>query len=1082
MSKKPRPQKKISKALADQLLLSGSSYRSSLLKLQLDDVLSSSRYNYEKRFAQLEATVAGLDLLLRSLPAKPPISVQDAEKVLRKTSGIEIPFPEPHPGRDTKYTLAFAPPQNVNLVRDFALKTEIKTGDIATVDLAVTIPDSLFQEKDYLDYRYFHKRIYYIACLGAAIQDTNPRSFKISYGHLDGNELQPTLLLEPGDTADAGFIRSRSRIQIITAADSNIFPIHRTLPDRNCVRPSDVSKDHSQTERPPTPFYNATLRSELTSIPYLELLQGTASRCEGFRDSCLLGGIWLRQRGFGSSVQSGGLGGIEWATCCALLLEDSTKGQPILSSRYTSYQLFKAVLQFFARRDLTDPFIVNSKEIRIAPTERPVFYDGLLGVNILFKVQPWSYKRFKSEAQNTLNALNEDLQDAFDAVFLSRVNEQRLYYDHVFTLELPNGIASAPNVTAIESLDKIYQVLLRGLGDRARLIDLKLPQCGTPNFTKKSKNKARKSDLAIRILSRPENAVRLVDRGPTAEDKEAASEFRTFWGDKAELRRFKDGSISESLVWSESSAEGIFHQILSLLLARHFDVVKVETKSKLEESQARLLSEPSQKNSTSQISTANNAFQELVRLITQSDGLPLSLRSIMPSNSILNGTSTESPPDSRPADVLLQFESSNRWPDHTIAIQRTKIAFLSKVAELIEPSKIIVDARVGLEHQSNQLLNQAFLDIQHSSGIRFRLRIHHEREQVLLERALMDKQLDGKTRDETAQALAAYKRCFLQAPQQAQAIKSLCTRHPALATTTRLLKRWFNAHLLSRFLHEEVIELFAARTFTFPYPWEPPSTASTAFLRTLRLLSEWDWEHDPLIVDLNKELTTETTTTIKTNFEAWRKVDPAMSRVTLFVASNLDHSGVSWTQFAKPPRVVAARLTGLARAAMDHVRASSLELDMVRLFKSPLADFDFLLHVKPELTLAAGTRQRAEGGKYKNLQLAADSSSSWMQGIEAVRLFVDEIQDVVGDNALFFYDEDGGPAIGGLWNPRALGTRHWKVRLPFSSRPVEQRTGGEDDEEEGRLLVEINTKGILAEIGLLGEGLIDKVEVLKEVR
>lgn len=31
----------------------------------------------------------------------------------------------------------------------------------------------------------------------------------------------------------------------------------------------------------------------------------------------------------------------------------------------------------------------------------------------------------------------------------------------------------------------------------------------------------------------------------------AAAAFRAFWGDKAELRRFKDGSILEAVVWDQ---------------------------------------------------------------------------------------------------------------------------------------------------------------------------------------------------------------------------------------------------------------------------------------------------------------------------------------------------------------------------------------------------------------------------------------------------------------------------------------------------------------------------------------------------
>jgi U3 small nucleolar RNA-associated protein 22 len=36
----------------------------------------------------------------------------------------------------------------------------------------------------------------------------------------------------------------------------------------------------------------------------------------------------------------------------------------------------------------------------------------------------------------------------------------------------------------------------------------------------------------------------------------AAAVFREFWGDKAELRRFKDGSILEAVVWEQPAGYG----------------------------------------------------------------------------------------------------------------------------------------------------------------------------------------------------------------------------------------------------------------------------------------------------------------------------------------------------------------------------------------------------------------------------------------------------------------------------------------------------------------------------------------------
>ncbi|KAJ4453145.1 putative nucleolar RNA-associated family protein [Paratrimastix pyriformis] len=42
---------------------------------------------------------------------------------------------------------------------------------------------------------------------------------------------------------------------------------------------------------------------------------------------------------------------------------------------------------------------------------------------------------------------------------------------------------------------------------------------------------------------------RLVERGPPADQADAVADFRAFWGPKAETRRFKDGTILESVVW-----------------------------------------------------------------------------------------------------------------------------------------------------------------------------------------------------------------------------------------------------------------------------------------------------------------------------------------------------------------------------------------------------------------------------------------------------------------------------------------------------------------------------------------------------
>jgi U3 small nucleolar RNA-associated protein 22 len=49
-------------------------------------------------------------------------------------------------------------------------------------------------------------------------------------------------------------------------------------------------------------------------------------------------------------------------------------------------------------------------------------------------------------------------------------------------------------------------------------------------------------------LLNPENAYNSIEKGSLADSSEA-QDFRDFWGNKSEMRRFKDGSICETVFW-----------------------------------------------------------------------------------------------------------------------------------------------------------------------------------------------------------------------------------------------------------------------------------------------------------------------------------------------------------------------------------------------------------------------------------------------------------------------------------------------------------------------------------------------------
>lgn len=77
----------------------------------------------------------------------------------------------PAPTEDTNWKVSFEKPEDIAIVGSWITKLSVKAQDKRPyrVDLAVEMPSSLFQEKDYLNGRFFHKRAYYLSVIAAAL-------------------------------------------------------------------------------------------------------------------------------------------------------------------------------------------------------------------------------------------------------------------------------------------------------------------------------------------------------------------------------------------------------------------------------------------------------------------------------------------------------------------------------------------------------------------------------------------------------------------------------------------------------------------------------------------------------------------------------------------------------------------------------------------------------------------------------------------------------------------------------------------------------------------------------------------------
>lgn len=1077
----------------NEALYSGAQYKSSLFKLQIDSMLDEIRPNYEKYSSTINGALGKVKTLIEGIPESEPLGISEATKLMRKSHSIVVPYPDPKP-KTQAYKLAYSKPARINVVGSYVLKTMVKSDAALAVDMTVTIPASILQEKDYLNYRYFYKRAYYLSCIAAGLQETADENFKLQFEYLNGNSLQPILVMKlgTGDVAKG----KKFDIHILPVAPEGFFKDTKLRPEKNAIRPKDAPSEEAPSNLPPTPFYNATLQSDCTTGKYNTLFYQASNKASGFQEACILGRIWLRQRGFGSSLSKGGFGHFEWAALTALLLlGGDSKGRPVLLLGYSSYQLFKAIVKYLAVTDLAaNPVVYQASEIHLEENYHPVFYDGPRGLNILFKMSACSYASLRNEANTSLQMLNNQTFDQFEATFILKSDYPLQRFDRFIRVSVPPSVEETGDHEDLtrRTINKLYSVLKEGLTDRVHSISAKVPDVSPWPLKKVAAQSAIHDQVLVGFKVNPSNIDRVTDRGPPAEQDNTS--FRNFWGEKAELRRFKQDGIIEAVVWEkpEESGDSVFKQLVSYVLKLHLGIDPSTDLAFREQSYTELLPDSVSSTDMDAFNRLKEAYQILEKDVRDLEDLPLHLRHLSPIDSQLRYTSVRPPIFSSnqylriPAEVNIQFEGSARWPDDIVAIQQMKIAFLLKISELLQESVDGLSARVGLENspsasQCNKFLNVAFLDIYYPSGAVFRLRIHNEREQFLLQRLVKDKFTESKTQEEARSALSIYNRDFIQLPLLNQSISTHCTRFPALSPTIRILKKWFGAHLLSSHVPDPIIELIAIRTFLQPFPFQAPSSAMTGCLRTLDWIGRWKVRSQPLIVDFSGTMTEVDIKSFETRLEAWRKIDPSMNRIVLIVGTNHDTTGTAFTGDG-PNKVIASRIRALALAASKVVREKGLELDIAALFEGTFADYDFVISFKKAFTSAKGSwKKQSWNRNFKNLAIQ-ESADTETIGFDPITLYLAELRELYGDCVTLFHEE-GNQFIAGLWNPMLGTPRNFKVNAGFATKPclveeVDQDGDSEDEKdnkEERKIVIDRDT--IIAEMARLGGDMVRVVRV-----
>ncbi|KAJ3746993.1 Nrap protein-domain-containing protein [Lentinula raphanica] len=453
-------------------------------KLQIDALLPNVQPK-PKRKPPLERFLFSLHAFLSNLPDVPPKHPLEAARGLLK-KGVSIPYPITLPTEETQWKVAFSRPSDITLVGSWANNTAVKGQGKSRfgVELAVEMPSSIFQEKDYLNGRFFHEKAYYLATIGAAIAD--PKSglnVDVSYMSTNDDPSITKIVLEPrADGSETDFSKLHARIYIMATISSTApIPLHRLSPVHANLRITPESSSSSvqhvdDSVKTQSPLYNNAILTSFVPKPYLLSVHAIQQAVPEFNHALVLIRVWANQSGYGDSGYTPGVSirgfdgkGPWWASLSMYLIlgeEPTSAGRKSgvygrrrpLGKGLSSYQLFTAALDFLAKHDFeNEPVFVKTEgghrsvSTSYTPDEYSssfdlVFVDSSSTVNLLAGVPPGSLKLLGDDARRTLDMLNNSSGssvDPFPEVFLRDHRALQTRFDIVLRYEQSSPIIHA---------------------------------------------------------------------------------------------------------------------------------------------------------------------------------------------------------------------------------------------------------------------------------------------------------------------------------------------------------------------------------------------------------------------------------------------------------------------------------------------------------------------------------------------------------------------------------------------------------------------------------------------------------------
>ncbi|XP_031476888.1 uncharacterized protein LOC116248304 isoform X2 [Nymphaea colorata] len=793
----------------------------SLIKKSLGDALSA-----------IEETVASI-----------PEQKVDASLAPKFVGDLGVPV--------DKVEFIFKKPETYQIVGSYAIEAVAKP--VTNVDVLVRMPKSCFREKDFLDHRYHAKRCLYLSVIAMHLKSCRIVR-ELQWSTFQNEARKPILVVHLGLDlgAASGFL-----VRIIPCT-ANVFAISKLGLSRNNIRSANQDSQAS-------PNYNSSILEDMFLERTADFVKDIFLGWKDLSQALLLLKIWVRNR---SSIYTHDcLNGFLLSVILAYLTTDL--GGARVRQSMKPIQIFRVTLDFLATSKLLDKvlFLHSASQHNISEEEQrkymQVFSFSLcdpFGFNLAFRMTRSALLELRDEARWTLNCMDKQNDAGFEEVFVVRV-DFAAKFDYCIRIYLKDDDDTKASKPCLDkelwriSEGNVYSLLVEGLSDRAKFVRAVWRNV-PPEWSLEDGLKGLGDGPLIVgiVIASSEKGFRLKDIGPNPENKEEVIKYKKFWGSKVETRRFLDGTIAESVVWEFREWENhlIIKAIAEHILSSHLAIPKERIVVVCDQLDFCLLN--GSRDTISYSGDIGKAFDVLSKRLRSLEDLPLRISSVQLLDSasrrasvfppephplahekdVRLGSRSAIPTCVQPMEVMIQLEGSGNWPLDSIALEKTKTAFLLKIGESLQKHWRMMC--IATKDEVNVLL----------SGYAFHLRLLHERDRSLLKKQGMGTLIHNTTPVDND--------LFLQSCHSSM-LNGLQGRYPIYGPVVRLAKRWVASHLFSNVLKEEAVELLVAYLFLKPFPFYAPFSRVAGFLRFLRLLSEYDWAHTPLIIDVNGDLT-----------------------------------------------------------------------------------------------------------------------------------------------------------------------------------------------------------------------------------